>query len=106
MVEQDPTPREMLAAILQLGQSLNAKHVENKTELITLRKEVHDLRRAFPGGDPEGHRRYHESLIERLELRNSMIRAALVQAAKVGGLGAIGWVAYALWTAFKMELRK
>lgn len=105
-MEHDPTPREMLAAILQLSQNLNAKHVENKAELITLRKEVHDLRRAFPGDDPEGHRRYHESLIEWRELRNNMVRAALIQAAKLGGLGAIGWVAYALWTAFKMELRK
>lgn len=71
-----------------------------------LQADVTALRNGFPGGDPDSHRRYHESVIEWRELRNKMIREALVHAAKIGGIGAIGWVVYALWTALKMEVIK
>lgn len=72
----------------------------------TLQQEVANIARGFPDGDPESHRRYHESVMEWRELRNKMVREALIKAAQVGGLGAIGWVAYALWTALKMEVLK
>lgn len=71
-----------------------------------IQADVSALRDGFPDGDPDSHRRYHESIIEWRELRNQMVRSALMQAAKVGGVGAIGWVAYALWKAFLMELTK
>lgn len=71
-----------------------------------LQQQVADISRGFPDSDPDSHRRYHESVIEWRELRNKMVREALIKAAQVGGLGAIGWVAYALWTALKMEVLK
>lgn len=69
-----------------------------------LQQQVADISRGFPDGDPDSHRRYHESVIEWRELRNKMVRDALTHAAKVGGIGAACWVAYAVWTAFKMEV--
>lgn len=72
----------------------------------TLQQEVANIARGFPDGDPDSHRRYHESVIEWRELRNKMVRDALTHAAKVGGIGAACWVAYAVWTAFKMEVLK
>lgn len=71
-----------------------------------LQQAVREIASGFPGGDPDGHRRYHESVIEWRELRNKMVRDALAQASKVGGMAAIGWLAYAIWTAFKMEIVK
>lgn len=71
-----------------------------------LQADMTALRNGFPGGDPDSHRRYHESIIEWRELRNKMVREALIQAAKVGGVGALGWFAYAAWTALKMEIFK
>lgn len=61
---------------------------------------------AFPAGDCDGHRRYHESVIEWQELRNKMVREALVKAAQGGGLVAFGWVAMALWQAFKLTVKQ
>lgn len=69
-----------------------------------LQSDVTSISRGFPDGDPDSHRRYHESVIEWRELRNKMVRDALTHAAKVGGIGAACWVAYAVWTAFKMEV--
>lgn len=80
------------------------REVEEKITIIQERQARIML--GFPDGDPESHRRYHESIIEWRELRNQMVKSALIQAAKVGGIGAIGWIAYAVWTAFKLELLK
>ncbi|TAN28853.1 MAG: hypothetical protein EPN31_07530 [Castellaniella sp.] len=77
-----------------------------ETKLAAMKARQDELFEGFPGGDPEAHRRYHESIIEWRELRNRMVKEALVHAAKVGGIGAFGWILYALWTAFKMELTK
>lgn len=71
-----------------------------------LQADVTALREGFPDGDPDSHRRYHESIIEWRELRNRMIREALVKAAQAGAVGALGWIAYAVWMAFKMEITK
>lgn len=71
-----------------------------------LQTEVSGIAKGFPDGDPDSHRRYHESVMEWSELRNKMIREALVKAAQVGGVGAIGWILYALYMAAKMEILK
>ena len=71
-----------------------------------IQENVTKLASGFPGGDPESHRRYHETVIEWRELRNRMVRDALIQASKVGGMAGVGWLAYAIWTAFKMEIVK
>lgn len=68
-----------------------------KTEKILL---------AFPGGDCEGHRRYHENVIEWQELRNKLIREALIKVSQAGALVGAGWIALALWQAFKLTVVK
>lgn len=62
------------------------------------------LIKGFPGGDIDGHRRYHEAVIERIELRNAMVRAALVKMAQTGALAATGWLVVAVWRAAKISL--
>ncbi len=71
-----------------------------------LQADMAAMRQGFPDGDPDSHRRYHESIIEWRELRNRMVREALVKAAQAGAVGALGWVAYAVWMALKMEITK
>jgi hypothetical protein len=61
---------------------------------------------AFPADDVDGHRRYHESVIEWRELRNKMVREALVKVAQAGTLAAFGWLALAIWQAFKVTVTK
>ena len=60
----------------------------------------------FPADDVEGHRRYHESVIEWRELRNKMVREALAKVAQAGALAAFGWLALAVWQSFKITVAK
>ncbi len=68
-----------------------------KTEKILL---------AFPAGDCDGHRRYHEGVIEWQELRNRLVREALIKVAQAGAVVGAGWVALAIWQAFKMTVKQ
>lgn len=61
---------------------------------------------AFPAGDTDGHRRYHESVIEWRELRNKLVREALIKVAQAGALAGAGWVALALFQAFKLSVKQ
>lgn len=90
-------------AIIQAVRETTAD-LERKITAMQSRQDM--IIAGFPGGDPDSHRRYHESVIEWRELRNRMVREALMHAAKVGGLAAIGWIGYSLWIAFKMEIMK
>lgn len=89
------------------------KHDENRRQIDailsaqkTMQNDIKTLSGGFPNDDPESHRRYHESVIEWRELRNKMVKEALVKAAQGGGLAGLGWVLYALWTALKMEVMR
>ncbi len=64
------------------------------------------LSRAFPGGDHDGHRRYHEAVIERMELKNRLVRAALEKVIQAGALASCGWVAVAVWNYFKLSVHQ
>ena len=64
------------------------------------------LMTAFPGSDTDGHRRYHEGVIEWQELRNKLVREALIKVAQGGALAGAGWVALAIWQAFKITVVK
>lgn len=60
----------------------------------------------FPADDVEGHRRYHESVIEWRELRNKMVREALMKMAGAGALATVGWLVVAMWNAFKITVKQ
>lgn len=64
------------------------------------------IARGFPAGDYDGHRRYHEAVIERMELRNKLIREALTKVVQAGALAGCGWVAVAMWNYFKLSVHQ
>lgn len=55
---------------------------------------------AFPNGDPEGHRRYHEDTISAMEARSKFWKQMLFEVTKYGLFGVVGWLAYTVWVAF------
>lgn len=55
---------------------------------------------AFPGGDPDGHRRFHEAEIARREERAQLYRDLRAHLAKWGVVGLLGWLAVVAWQAF------
>lgn len=80
-------------------------------EALSAKVTTHDratvhLMTAFPASDVDGHRRYHESVIEWRELRNKVVRECLVKAAQATTLGALGWIALALWKSFLITVQR
>lgn len=74
-------------------------------KVTALEQTTARLMSGFPANDVEGHRRYHESVIEWRELRNKMVREALVNVAKAGTLAGIGWLGLAIWNAFRFSVK-
>jgi hypothetical protein len=61
---------------------------------------------AFPNGDPHGHRAHHEKVINSASEWNK-IKGEIITKFMTGGLWlAAGWLAYAIWQAFKSEVVK
>lgn len=56
---------------------------------------------AFPGGDIDGHRRYHDEVILMMQDRRRMRSAVLEQVIKGSVWALLGIVAAALWAYFK-----
>lgn len=112
-----PGEKSIVEAVEQVARRLEtadrAKYLEIQKQLQTLcdaqklaQKDINSILRGFPDEDPESHRRYHETVIAWRELRNQLVREALINAGKVGFLASMAWVVYALWLVFKMEFFK
>lgn len=88
----------------QLDLMANFEALNNKvTHLEATNKR---LLSGFPADDVDGHRRYHESVIEWRELRNKMVKEALAKMVQAGALAAFGWLALAIWQSFKITVAK
>jgi hypothetical protein len=85
---------------------LQASMEELRTENVQQNAIIARLLSGFPADDVEGHRRYHQSVIEWRELRNKLVRDCLVNAAKATSLTALGWLAYAIWQAFVVTVKR
>lgn len=93
---------DMRDAQLELMAHIDALDLKmNQQETATTR-----LLSGFPADDVDGHRRYHESVIEWRELRNRLVREALTKMVGAGALAAIGWLALAIWQAFRVTVTK
>lgn len=106
-----PAHDEIAAAILSIKDDLDQRHSENITRAeVTDRKvdeairRIDDLHKAFPGGDWEGHRRYHEAMIERIEKRAKLYDAMLEELTKKGMWALILFVGTALWFYIKSKV--
>ncbi len=60
----------------------------------------------FPDGDPDGHREYHKTIIERQQLRNEIMRGVVVKMSQGGLIAAILAVLGLAWLLIKMELTR
>ncbi|HSD36075.1 MAG TPA: hypothetical protein VLC92_01120 [Rhodocyclaceae bacterium] len=67
--------------------------------LERLEEKIDRVTQAFPGGDPEGHRKYHDAVIKRLEARTAFFEKLLYELVKYGVIGFCGWAFVAGWTA-------
>lgn len=99
--------------LVQLLSEVRDNQLDMMANFDTMSKKLADVQASndrllsgFPAEDVDGHRRYHESVIEWRELRNKMVREALVNVAKGGTLAALGWLAIAIWKAFQISVTR
>jgi hypothetical protein len=97
---------DMIAEMRSTQKTILAKLNHAETFYFDQAQKIDSLMRGFPDGDIEGHRRYHQSVIEWRELRNQMVKAALVKMAQAGALAATGWLCVAIWRAFKISVQQ
>lgn len=89
---------ELMAALsTQVGQ-LNASIGQHRKDQQTDLEAV--MIRAFPDGDPEGHRRHHEAVIRAAEARAEFWTKMRFELFRWGLLGFLGWSLMSLWRTF------
>jgi hypothetical protein len=101
----DPKNDDAVAeALWALKKDLDLRHGENversvdhERSMRELNEKVDQVLAGFPDGDPDGHRRFHESIIARNESRARMYEAVRDELVTKGLWAAIGLVCVALW---------
>ena len=75
------------------------KHMTEETD--ELAKAITTLMaEAFPEGDPDGHRRHHELVIQQAEERAKFWHEMRLAVAKWAGLGVLSFLVIAAWNKF------
>lgn len=113
-MEQGVTPysgpeRRNQDAVLLLIQQVHEKidrmelalHQHMTEEPVKIAEEIKELMdKAFPFGDPNGHRSHHEALIQKAESRAEFWKKMTFELSRWGLIGFLGWAAVSLWKAF------
>ena len=74
-------------------------HMRDETKEIGEQIGVY-MASAFPNGDPDGHKKHHEALIEKASASAAFWKDMRNSTAKWGILGFLGWVILSLWSQF------
>jgi hypothetical protein len=107
-VERRSEPRDVAAVLTLVTEvhrdvkDLSARLTVHMTdETMELAEEIATLmRKAFPEGDPDGHRRHHELVIKQAEARAAFWQKMSFEISRWGLIGFLGWAAIALWKSF------
>lgn len=81
-------------------ESLNAQ----KAQHVDCGVKWESLEQCVPNGDFDGHRRYHEAIIVKMEARAKLWQDVSASVAKWGIIGALGWFGYAVWHEFILQV--
>ena len=85
--------KAIMAALQGMQTTMNREHLENSGRLDHLEKNMQDLaKQAVPGGDWDGHRRYHEAVIDEMNERKRMWREIRLNVLKLSSWGLIVWM--------------
>lgn len=92
--------------LTQILMEMQKSQVEMLEQMALMKATQEKITSAFPAADVDGHRRYHESVIEWRELRNRLVREALTKMVAAGTLAAAGWLVVAIWDALKVTVTR
>lgn len=90
-------------AIIKAIQEGNEKLLDR---IIAVETKTEQVLSGYPDGDPDGHREYHKTIIERQQLRNEIMRGVVVKMSQGGLIAAILAVLGLAWLLIKMELTR
>lgn len=91
----DGDVKEYIDTRLEIG--IDKKLDSIRTDVKNIQSMMSRYASGFPGDDPDGHRKYHESLIERNKAYTDLGRKMLFELTKWGLVGFIIWIAAAGW---------
>lgn len=83
---------EILSAIGRLDARLAGEHKDNTGIMLDVKARIERMEKAFPGGDVEGHLRYHEALIKKEEKRQRFWDEMLTHVAKASAWAALAGI--------------
>jgi hypothetical protein len=90
--------RAMHTDVNSLRADLKQHMTSETTELAEAVAEL--LKRSFPDGDPDGHRRHHEASIAAAEAKAAFWEKMRFEITRWGLVGVLGWLAIIAWRGF------
>ena len=96
--------KELQAGQKELAAKMNYHHAIFREEVEKSVNRVFE--RAFPDGDPEGHKQHHELVIKREEERLEFWMSMRKEIGKWGLIGILGFIVVSSWKAFLMGPNK
>ncbi|WP_059415630.1 MULTISPECIES: hypothetical protein [Cupriavidus] len=73
--------------------------------IAELTEEVRRLRTGFPEGDSDGHRRYHEEIMQAMADRRKLRQELITHLLKTSSWAALAGVLWALWEHFISKIK-
>ena len=96
--------RQVLTNQSNLADSQNKLDTKLTTHMLDETKEIGEamakVLKAFPGDDPDGHRRHHEAVIREAEAKAAFWEKMKYELVRWGLIAFLGWAAYSLWHTF------
>ena len=96
---------QVAGMVKQMQETQKSMHSENSSRGKHIAQTADEMKEilnsAFPGGDAEGHRRYHEELIEEKAARKQLWRDLRTELASKGLWSFLALAGAAFWFYFK-----
>lgn len=87
-----------------LIKKLTASVEAMRGELAENTRKTEEVLKGFPLGDPDGHRRYHEEVIQQIADRRKLWQELLTHAVKTSTWLALVGIISVLWSHFKASI--
>lgn len=84
-------------AIIEMKASMDNLLNETRAQTALYVQCQHRLESTVPNGDYDGHRRYHEAMISKMEARAKMWQDVSASVAKWGAVGIALYIATSVW---------
>ena len=94
----------ILNKVVKLEENVSKTEKNLESHIVQTNTKIENIQKGFPGGDPESHRRYHETQISILEEKRKLRQA--ISEKTISGIiwSLIVFLGVAIWTAIKHQI--